>query len=104
MAPRKTKTTAAEPTPNAETSEALREAQSDALATTFNSVEELMAELNKDSELRFQVALAVFPTIVSMGIAEPLADENLAGSSARIAFEYADAFIAQSKKGECDAE
>jgi hypothetical protein len=55
-------------------------------------------------EVRFTVALAVWPKIVTELEVTKLDDENEAGACARIAFEYADAFIAQSKKVGDDGE
>lgn len=58
-----------------------------------------------NEHIRFQVALAVWPVFVRDRYDyAPAGDENYAGMAAREAFEYADAFIAQSKKGQGDGE
>lgn len=101
MAPRKTKTTAADPV--------REEAGLDKGAPEVENTVTLNIEgLAKDAfnlELRFQVALAMLPAVYPyIGDADHLDDENRAGACARIAFEFADAFIAQSKKGQGDGE
>lgn len=105
MAPRKTKT---ETTPAD-----IQNAELDRLEGKEPRSERVIPQLDIDHmsredfdrETRFQVALAVFPQIVgSYGGFEPIGDENHAGATARKAFEYADAFIAQSKKGHADGE
>lgn len=105
MAPRKTKTTAVEPqsedvkldvrTP--EDAEKLGQGHAQLI------INQTVAETQ--SEVRFQVALVMLPAVYPyIGDADHLDDENRAGATARIAFEFADAFIAQSKKGQGDGE
>lgn len=105
MAPRKTTKTAVEPTDLPDTRNP-SETMGAAIAAREPPVLDLAAlgVEQFEREQRFQVALAVWPKIVTELVVEKLEDENDAGASARIAFEYADAFIAQSKKGQGDGE
>lgn len=105
MAPRKTTKTAADTA--AEQADLVKQAEAAAEQDPNRVVTLNIQNLAEDTfnlELRFQVALAVLPAMYPyVGSDECLADENEAGACARIAFEYADAFIAQSKKGQGDA-
>jgi hypothetical protein len=85
--------------PNPPTPADARKEQASAVEA-WGQVQELSEAL---ADRRFQVALAVFPELIGMGVIR-LDDENQPGACARVAFEYADAFIAQSKKGQGDGE
>lgn len=107
MAPRKTTKTAAD-TPAEARDEQLEKAAAaiGQLASMGTALPVLdidgMSQEQFDHEQRFQVALAVFPELV-MSAFPKIDDENQAGMAARMAFEFADAFIAQSKKRDYDA-
>lgn len=104
MAPRKTTKTAVADTPKGQ-ADLEKAAEVASTEQIEQDAIEMLGDLTRRQQEneRFMVALAVFPTIMAHCTCELVGDENEKGAVARTAFEYADAFIAQSKKGECDA-
>lgn len=106
MAPRKTTKTAVEAAPSEDVQVDVRTLEQSEQLGAGHAGLIITSRLDTDvaRDQRFQVALAIWPTMYPyMGDDEHQGDENRAGALARKAFEFADAFIAQSKKGLGDA-